>query len=254
MLCYRKHSLRMAELWYDDTPPHRGVDIVIHVQAPLAYPGVQWDKKHTIILNLTKSEEVLFSEMRKSDRIKIRNAQEKDNICCKIEELPNEVMRNRFYEFYDRFAHEKGLSLLDRGRMEQMASKGMLLLSLAHEAGVDPLVDPLVFHALLVYKGRTRALYSASVRLEPHNMERHNLVGRANRLLHWDEILWSRTKGLSIYDLGGWYGGADDAQRLGINRFKEGFGGVRVEEYEAMKGVTLIGKLAVFLWKRLKRD
>lgn len=252
MLFHRKRFLRLAELWYDDPLPQGGVDVVLFNQAPAPLPGMAWEEKSTIIIDLTKTEETLMAEMRKSDRIKIRNAREKDNVQCEILEKPDLSARKNFYDFYDQFARAKGLPILDRGLLEQMALQGGLVLSRARCLDLPPAEELLVCHATYVYKTRARALYSASVRLEKDNADRLNLIGRANRLLHWEDMRWARARGLPLYDFGGWYAGAVDAQRLAINQFKEGFGGEKVLEYEAIHGLTFLGRLGVAIWKRRK--
>ena len=54
---------------------------------------------------------------------------------------------------------------------------------------------------------------------------------RANRYLHWMDMLRLRELGFASYDLGGWYSGQEDVEKLNINRFKEGFGGRVVPQY-----------------------
>ena len=49
------------------------------------------------------------------------------------------------------------------------------------------------------------------------------LVGRANRLHHWKDMISFKSKGLDQYDFGGWYEGRKTRDRLKINQFKEGF-------------------------------
>ena len=48
-------------------------------------------------------------------------------------------------------------------------------------------------------------------------------------------------------DLGGWYSGQEDAEKLNVNKFKEGFGGRVAAQYNTDRGVTLKGVLAVQL-------
>jgi hypothetical protein len=252
MLCYRKRLLRIVQLWYADPVPPAGVDVVVFNQAPEPLPGVRWTQKATRVLDLTKPEATLLAEMKKASRAKIKNARDKDGVTCVMVAAPTADLRNQFYAFYDRFARAKGLSCLDRVLMEQMARQGQLAISSARTEDVGPVEDPLVFHAHLIYGGRARALYSASSRLEEHDPERRSLIGRANHLLHWEDIRWSRAGGQRLYDFGGWYSGDVDAQRLAINQFKAGFGGETITEYEADHGVTLQGRLGVAIWKLLK--
>ncbi len=58
-------------------------------------------------------------------------------------------------------------------------------------------------------------------------------------------MLLFKRQGLACYDFGGWYAGTDDPIKLGINKFKEEFGGEKVHQYNCEKGVTLKGKLAL---------
>jgi len=136
--------------------------------------------------------------------------------------------------------------------MEAMAGQGALVLSFAQEGPGGLAPNPLVLHATYVHGARVRALYSCSSRLQEEDPERRTLIGQANRRLHWQDICWFKARGAEIYDFGGWYSGTEDAQRLAINRFKECYGGQRVTEYEAMVGVSLLGKSAVAVRRLLK--
>jgi len=251
MLLIKKRQLRIAHLWYDDQPPARGVDLVVYNQAPTPHPGVDWVPKMTLVLDLAKTEEALFAEMKSSYRAKIRTAINKDHVLCKVDGAPDLAMRTEFCAFYDRFATAKGISLLDRNLLEEMAHQGQLAIAMAR-LEAQPMDEPLAIHAYLVYGGRVRLLHSTSNRLGEHDADRLNLIGRANRLLHWESVRWAREQGHTYYDFGGWYGGTTDSQRLAINQFKDGFGGTRITEYMAIQGVTLLGKLGVAFWKRLK--
>jgi hypothetical protein len=241
--------LRFSELWYDDPRPGGGTDIVVYNQAPEPRPGVAWREKLTLVLDLTQPQERLQADLRKTYRNEIRTARDRDHLRCSLALAPDPALRGRFYDFYDRFAKAKGRAPLDRALLEQMAHRGALALS---HAGLEGEALPLVYHAYLVYGGRARTLYSASLRLAERDPGRLSLTGRANRLLHWEDILRFRAEGLRLYDFGGWYGGTDDPQRLAINRFKEGFGGRRITEYDAIQGVTLLGRVGVSLWQLMK--
>jgi hypothetical protein len=246
---YRKHLLRFSELWYDEPHPGGGTDILVFNQAPEPRPGLLWREKKTLVLDLAQSQERLQADLRKTYRAEIRTARDRDHLRCSLDLAPDPALRSRFYDFYDRFAQTKGLEPLERPLLEQMALRGALALS---QAGLEGEACPLVCHAYLVYGGRARSLYSASLRLAERDPGRLSLMGRANRLLHWEDILRFRAEGLGLYDFGGWYGGTEDRQRLAINRFKEGFGGRRITEYDAIQGVTLLGRMGVALRHLLK--
>ena len=120
-----------------------------------------------------------------------------------------------FCDFYDRFAAQKGLEMLDRSGLVRYASSGVLDLSQAK----DPDGEVVVWHAHLLTQKRVRLLYSASLFRETEDNQRRNLIGRANRYLHWGDMLRFRTTGLSLYDFGGWYPGDTDDALLRINKF-----------------------------------
>jgi len=79
--------------------------------------------------------------------------------------------------------------------------------------------------------------------------ETRSMIGRSNRLLHWEDILYFKDAGLRWYDFGGWYGGPETtgtyAEQLLINQFKESFGGEKKREYSFIVPVSLKGRIAV---------
>jgi lipid II:glycine glycyltransferase (peptidoglycan interpeptide bridge formation enzyme) len=69
------------------------------------------------------------------------------------------------------------------------------------------------------------------------------MIGRANRLLHWEDILYFKQEGLSYYDFGGWSSDTTNLERQKINAFKESFGGVIIPQYSYYVPVSLLGKI-----------
>ena len=85
--------------------------------------------------------------------------------------------------------------------------------------------------------------YSASLFRELDNSAIRNRIGRANRLLHWQDMLHFKAGGISVYDFGGWYAGDSDLERLRINKFKEEFGGQIVKNHICERALTVKAKL-----------
>jgi lipid II:glycine glycyltransferase (peptidoglycan interpeptide bridge formation enzyme) len=75
------------------------------------------------------------------------------------------------------------------------------------------------------------------------------MIGRANRLLHWEDIRYFKSQGYLIYDFGGIGVDINDKEKQAINKFKECFNGVRVKEYKSLVPVTFKGFLSVFYKK-----
>jgi hypothetical protein len=91
---------------------------------------------------------------------------------------------------------------------------------------------------------RVRLLHSVSL-FRSEDRDRQALIGRANRLLHWKDMCAWRARGVGLYDFGGEYHGEEDAAQVRIAAFKRGFGGEVVPIYSGVRGITLVGRLAL---------
>jgi len=88
-----------------------------------------------------------------------------------------------------------------------------------------------VWHVHAVTQEKATLLHSASHFRQLDDNEARAVVGRANRLLHWRDMLFFKAEGKSVYDFGGWYASTENVELLRINQFKEGFGGVRTDQF-----------------------
>jgi lipid II:glycine glycyltransferase (peptidoglycan interpeptide bridge formation enzyme) len=105
-------------------------------------------------------------------------------------------------------------------------------------------------HAYVVSDNTARLYQSSSLFRNSQSGDYKNLVARANRLLHWEDMLYfKRLDGIRWYDFGGWYGGAASSQsyreQLLIDQFKESFGGENKREYSFIEPASFLGKIAV---------
>jgi hypothetical protein len=92
-----------------------------------------------------------------------------------------------------------------------------------------------------------RWVIGASDRFSPKNQTGQNsnqIYGRTSRLLIWKAIIEAKQRGLSEFDLGGFYTGIEDSDLIGINRFKNGFGGELIIKYNYQKTGSIKGKIA----------
>ncbi len=250
MILFRLRGVRITEAWFDEPAPSAGADVVYYVQRPAPIPGIPNQEKHTLLMDLEWDEEALFAAVNADSRTKIRRARDKDGITCAS--VPTDSTNlSSFCEFYKRFAEDKGLNPAARPYLEALIAAGRLDLSQACDPSNG---EVLVWHAHLVSSGRARLLYSASLFRESEDNQRRNMIGRANRLLHWQDAI--RFKGLqfSTYDWGGWYAGDTDDAKLQINRFKKEFGGAVVKEWCGEAGITWRGRLALRLRRMLGRS
>jgi lipid II:glycine glycyltransferase (peptidoglycan interpeptide bridge formation enzyme) len=100
----------------------------------------------------------------------------------------------------------------------------------------------LVWHAYIVWRTSAVLLYSASHFRHRSGAERA-LVARANRWLHWKDMLHFKRMGFEHYDWGGLFEDESSADRAGINSFKRDFAGQRIAAYNCTVPLTLRGRL-----------
>lgn len=170
----------------------------------------------TVELDLTQDEETIFSKFRTTNKQEIKKS-EQDGVVCEFD-----GDTETFVEFYNDFAKAKNISLTSKRRIDEM--KGHFFISFA-KLGEDILTA----HSYLVDKevGIARLYHSASKRLD-ENFDR-KIIGRANKLLTWKDILYFKKTGLKTFDFGGIAEGTTDKSLAGINEFKLSFGGEKTE-------------------------
>jgi len=97
-------------------------------------------------------------------------------------------------------------------------------------------------------------VHSVTVQRDAADSGISHLAGRANRYLHWADIVHFRAHGVHTYDFGGWYEGHDDKERLGINEFKEEFGGRVVCEHNGKLPLTWKGTAFMTLQRVVNKN
>jgi hypothetical protein len=208
---YRQH-------WFARSP-RQGWGLTTLRQYLGTAPGFPFFKQtqHTLLIDLNQDDETLQSGMSKNMRAQLRKAENDGFVWEPSTDL------EEFRQLFNAFAADKKLKALSTGVLE--AEREFLFVAKVLFEG-----RPLVAHAYLVDREESRArfLYGATVRLA-EGVDA-NLVGRSNRWAHWREIQEFRTQGLKTFDFGGYALDTKDAQKQGINQFKESFGGRVVEE------------------------
>jgi hypothetical protein len=237
VIVYRKKFVHIAEAWFGEEPDATGVDIVRCFQRAAPAPDALCREFYTILIDLSRDAGALFAAMKKGCQYKVRRAAARDAFTYECANADHSLLLARFCDLYDEFASRKRVPPLDRAWLALMAATGKLYVSrVADDAGGD-----LVWHTYYRSGGRATLLHSAPT--PRADAVGRSYLGRANRFHHWQDVLWFKTDGATLYDLGGWYQGNTDAERLGINRFKEDFGGSVVRDYITERALTLRGKL-----------
>jgi hypothetical protein len=245
MIVRQTRFYRLAELFFDEEPASPDVDIIEHLQRSRPVPGVRCSDFYTIHIDLTRDADALFADLSKTCRYKVRRA-ERDELKEDAWMPARDEPVDEFIEFFDRFASGKQLEPAPADRLHALGKAGVLDLS-----AVTRHDEVLVWHAYLRAGNRARLLHSASLFREQCDTATRNMIGRANRYLHWRDILRYRDAGIPLFDFGGWYEGQDDEDLLRINAFKEEFGGRVVREFHCAVPVSVRGRI-VLLARRLR--
>jgi hypothetical protein len=174
-------------------------------------PGFS-DVTYTIENDLTLDHDTIYAGFLKSNRQQIRQAEE-----AGVEfEFHNDV--EGFVEFFNEFARSVNIGTTSVRRIQEM--EGFLKLSYAKHQG-----RILVAHSTLIddtYK-IVRAFHSASKRTD--DAFDKSLIAKANKALHYKDMMHFRELGYKVYDFGGYTQNTEDKALLGINNFKQSFGG-----------------------------
>lgn len=248
MITMRYGPFTMGEAFFAVPADPVGVDLLHCRQVPSAEGLAMVDTQGTLLIDLQRPEEEIFAAFEKDTKYEIRRAGTKDGIQCALlasADITGEVLAG-FAAQYRAFAAEKGIPALNLKRLEQLRRKGALCLGRA----AAPDGTPLAWHAYLIEERRARLLYSLSLYREAAD---RNLVGRANRLLHWKDMTAFQALGIATYDFGGYYRGGTDPAKLRINQFKAEFSGEQRVEYNGFIFLNLKGRVAGWLYGLLAR-
>lgn len=244
IITYRKKILSITQIWFMESKENlqsTKTDV-------LFLHGVPENSKskcgyseifHTLISNLSLSEEELLAQINKTERYQIRK-NSKEEVECKVfmaEEMERqpEIVKQLAY-MYELMYREKGSSKsFNYGQFDAYLKQRAVILTAVYKGDI-----PLVFHSYVMDEKQARLLHSVSdFRSGEINA---NLIGRANKRLHWEDIVMFKKQGKTIYD---WGGLSSLENPNGIDEFKLKFGGTPVTYYNVYTGKSLIGKMAV---------
>jgi hypothetical protein len=235
-------SVSIADHYFDEPSSGPTADIVRHNYFSCPQPGMSTRSSSTILIDLAQSTEELLAQMKSLSRRQIRHS---PNPAFSLSFLHTPTLADvtRFCQFHLECNRLKGLQPISAQRVQILAQNGVLQLSFA-TATSDGL---LAAHGYVVVNGRARLLYNACSFRAPSDPAIGKLIGSINRILLWYDMLEFKNRGLRWFDLGGWYEGQRDLEKLKINFFKESMGGRIVKEFSSVRAATLKGKVALLV-------
>ena len=214
---------------------HARADLIGCIQVTSRAQG--FEAVRTLHIDLTQDTQQLFAALGKSTKNQVNRAEKGDQVTCTAARRPADHDILAFREFYNAFARAKGTTLC-RGyqvaTMRLLARENGLVMTRANDAAGHALC----YHVYVADGERAMLLYSGSNFRSAEDPDARRRLGRANRLLHWKDIVFFKECGYAVYD----FGGLTDDPR--IEEFKRSFGGRDVLEYTGYIAVTWKGRLA----------
>ncbi len=249
MIVTKGKWLTTGEVWFDQTPTPGAVDVMTFEQRAEPLHGAACTPFHTRVIDLSADSETVMNGFSKSNRYKIRRGG-RDGLTLEHWFPPDAATVAQFCDFYDAFAALKGQSPVYRDKLTAMAQSGVLDLSCARDATGDVIV----WHAHVRASSRARLLHTASLYRDSTDSGYRNMIGRANRYLHWQDMLRYKEDGVALYDVGGWYVGDTDEEKLQINKFKAEFGGYTETNYNCVQLITAKARMLNLIGRLLGRS
>jgi FemAB family len=237
VIAFRRRGITIGEAYFDPAPERVDRVDLMRVVGAFSPPDEGSRQLHTLVLDLSADEDAIFEQMSKDTRSKVRRAMQKDPLTVGALPEPSAGEVDEFADFYDRFASAQSVSLAFRPRLHALAERGNLVITVVRgEDGAD-----LVRHAYVAARGRGFMLYSGSVLDQSGDSGVRNLIGRANRYLHWHDIRHFKERGFELYDFGGLDVTGRSEKTAGIARFKQGFGGEVRPVYSSTSARSALG-------------
>jgi len=181
--------------------------------------GFHYDSFYTIQIDLSIEEKNLLANCKKNTRYEINRAR-REGVKFQI---GNDI--DEFVIFYNEFALSKNMAQISNSDLKLFSSKLYITQALYQE-------EILVMHTYLFDDQIKRVclLHTASLFRNCNDSAKHQMIGRANRFLHFEDMLYFKNIGVKLYDFGGYAVDDINEEREKINKFKKGFGGTMIKE------------------------
>ena len=236
-----------GEIWFDEEVPNdQSVDVLIYRQRPKPVENHASSTFLTLVTDLQADDNALAAGFGNTNRYKIKRADTKDALDAELVSEPLSCI-DAFCEFYDAFARHKALESSYRRGLTAAAHAGQLVLTMARRDR-----EVLIWHAYIRQGSTAALLHSASHFREKASIDRA-MLGRANRWLHWRDMLGLRKLGVTQYDWGGLFEDETIPEHAGVNRFKYDFGGRRKLTYNCTVPLTMKGRFFLSFQQALDR-
>jgi hypothetical protein len=224
-----------------DPPPP--VDVLKLSDLPAALPGVANVYRPTILIDLTQPEDELLAAVSTHTRKVLRQAVREGVTVASVLPLTETTWDNFLEAYWKLWRRKANAGALGIGQIRDLIAQDRFALTVSRSAEGQILS----WHAYVRTPERVR-LHTTISDMDPaRDSKWNNMVGRAHRLHHWQDMLRFKADGVRIYDFGGVYRGTEDREQMNIAQFKQSFGGYFADTYDAVLPLTAKGRLALSL-------
>lgn len=201
-----------------------------------------------LCIDLRKSEEALMKEMSKKTSYKIRRAL-RDDVVVSYVCHPDVHAVKEFARFYDAFAEAKGIESCKQEKLMALIEKDMLTITYVKYLDGRTLAASVT----ITNKNTAIGLFNASGRFLHQDIS-GQVISRANRYLHWCEILHFKNLGYETFNMMGLTLDKENTDMSKISEFKRSFGGEDRVIYQSFIPQTFLGITLIWLLKYLWRN
>lgn len=261
-LNYKRSFLNIREDIGTGTLMNKSEKTDINIRFELLLPPVRFNEPDSekfsfrllipnYLINLEEEESKIYNKIHKNTRYKINRAHLRDELFYFELTNPTDSEIEEFKQFFNPFAKERNISFCDVNKLKALREQGALIISYI----TDRDEQVLCYHVYLKDAYQGYLIYSASKRYEKKDSSQHNLIGRANRYLHWKDIQSFKNKGCQWYNFGGKVIDKEDQGGQNVNNFKLEYGPITTGfDSRTFYSKSLIGKLGLLLlylkWKK----
>ncbi|MDQ1144593.1 lipid II:glycine glycyltransferase (peptidoglycan interpeptide bridge formation enzyme) [Bacillus sp. SORGH_AS 510] len=193
------------------------------------------------LIDLEEDENLIYSKIHKNTRYKINRAMNRDELLYFERSNPSDTEIEEFKLFFNPFAKERNIRSCDENKLKALRDQGALIISFI----TDKNGNVLCYHVYQKEEQQGYLIYSASTRYNIEDSGFRNLIGRANRYLHWKDILSFKEKGCKWYNFGGKILNKEDNEGQNVNQFKLEFGPVTGFDSRIFYSNSLLGKVGL---------
>ncbi len=239
LLHKKKHGIDFYTVWFAKEPLKKN-GIISYRECMTKEDVLPCTEFNTLLTDLRETEEDIKKHFSKNCRYYVNRASRED-ITVKMysgKEISNEKIKE-FLDFFEEFWVSKGSLLQEREKLEQelrgYRDADAFGITEAFVKG-----QKVVYHTHILDTDIVRLLHSASLyRLEEDDAEGKNLIGIANRYLHFEEMKYYKSLGKKIYD---WGGAGMQEDVVHITEFKKSFGGTPITYYDFEQANGMLAK------------